>query len=341
MWLSRLCRSAVAAAWLSSLAAPLHAQIFENIGTRAQGMGGAFVAVADDATASWWNPAGLASGAYFNGVLEWGRLTEPKDPGSLGPAARATPRSFAAAFPSLGLSYYHLRISEIRPISSIAPGPAGQQDTETSSPAIRSLSFTQFGITVGQSVGESLVVGSTLKLVRHGQASQIGLPSGDPLDAADDLSVPRKTRADLDVGAMAFLGRIRVGVTLKNVGEPNFGTDLEPLRLQRKARAGVALLTPSRGAAHAWGVAFDADLTRTASVLGDVRHVAGGGEAWLANRRLGVRAGAAANTIGDLRPSWSGGLSFAASKGMYLDAAITSGADKTLKAWSTSVRLTL
>src|SRR5262245_15106390 len=103
MWLSRSCRSVVAAAWLVSLAAPLHAQIFESIGTRAQGMGGAFVAVADDATATWWNPAGLASGAYFNGLLEWGRLTEPRDPGSLGPAARVTPRAFAAALPSLGL----------------------------------------------------------------------------------------------------------------------------------------------------------------------------------------------------------------------------------------------
>src|SRR5881398_1203079 len=42
------------------------AQSFELVGIRAQGMGGAFVAVADDASATWWNPAGLASGAYFN-----------------------------------------------------------------------------------------------------------------------------------------------------------------------------------------------------------------------------------------------------------------------------------
>ncbi len=40
---------------------------------RAQGMGGAFVGVADDATASWWNPAGLATGAYFNVVIEKGQ----------------------------------------------------------------------------------------------------------------------------------------------------------------------------------------------------------------------------------------------------------------------------
>ena len=41
-------------------------EAFECIGTRAQGMGGAFVGVADDASAVYWNPAGLAGGAYFS-----------------------------------------------------------------------------------------------------------------------------------------------------------------------------------------------------------------------------------------------------------------------------------
>ena len=42
------------------------AQTFETVGTRAAGMGGAFVAVADDASAVYWNPAGLASAAYLS-----------------------------------------------------------------------------------------------------------------------------------------------------------------------------------------------------------------------------------------------------------------------------------
>ena len=33
------------------------------VGTRASGMAGAFVAVADDATAVYWNPAGVATGS--------------------------------------------------------------------------------------------------------------------------------------------------------------------------------------------------------------------------------------------------------------------------------------
>ena len=36
---------------------PASAQIVESVGHRALGMGGAFVAVADDSTATWWNPA--------------------------------------------------------------------------------------------------------------------------------------------------------------------------------------------------------------------------------------------------------------------------------------------
>ena len=33
-------------------------------------MGGAFVAVADDASAVYWNPGGLAAAAYFSLVVD-------------------------------------------------------------------------------------------------------------------------------------------------------------------------------------------------------------------------------------------------------------------------------
>ena len=55
------------------------AQTFETFGIRAQGMGGAFVAVSDDATATWWNPAGLATGGFFDSVVQNGSTTEPDD----------------------------------------------------------------------------------------------------------------------------------------------------------------------------------------------------------------------------------------------------------------------
>src|SRR5438309_6792926 len=113
-------RAFLPAIFFAAFAVPAGAQTFETIGIRAQGMGGAFVAIADDATAGWWNPAGLASGAYFNTVLEQGRAVDP---------SRSRASGFSLAFPALGLGYYRLQISEIRPSSGyIALYAASRQD---------------------------------------------------------------------------------------------------------------------------------------------------------------------------------------------------------------------
>ena len=53
----------------------------QSTGTRAAGMGEAFVAVADDATSIYWNPAGMATGAYLSFVLDYGQnRAEPPSP---------------------------------------------------------------------------------------------------------------------------------------------------------------------------------------------------------------------------------------------------------------------
>src|SRR5437867_7555080 len=96
-------------------AVPARAQIFESIGIRAQGMAGAFVAVADDSTATWWNPAGLATAAYFSSTLEHGKTEQPRDAPAAGPAALGTTSGFSLGIPAFGVSYYRLRISEIAP----------------------------------------------------------------------------------------------------------------------------------------------------------------------------------------------------------------------------------
>jgi hypothetical protein len=166
------------------------AQEYEAIGIRAQGMGGAFVALADDATASWWNPAGLATGAYLNSIFEYGR-----------PDDSARPKGVALAFPALGVSYYRLNISEIQPISSTATNVANRQDQGSAGVDLRQLEVTQYGVTVGQSVGSHLVLGSTLKLVRGGG----------------------NTTGDLDIGVMVSGGIVRAGVAVRNAAEPKLG----------------------------------------------------------------------------------------------------------------------
>src|ERR1041384_681860 len=98
-----LVRAALAAAMVV-VCSPAFAQMYEAVGIRAQGMGGAFVAIADDASATWWNPAGLASGTLFSGILERRYAVDPSDEGTLGTAF---------SVPSLGVSYYRLRLPRL------------------------------------------------------------------------------------------------------------------------------------------------------------------------------------------------------------------------------------
>jgi len=62
-------------------------------GTRALGMGGAFSAVADDATAAWWNPAGLSS-LLADGVI--GRCVVFERTGLIGDVRKAIVSALAS-----------------------------------------------------------------------------------------------------------------------------------------------------------------------------------------------------------------------------------------------------
>lgn len=301
-------------------------------------MAGAFVALADDSTATWWNPAGLASGAYFSGTLGHARSTSPADP-PVGQAARRTSvTEFSIAFPALGLSYYRFQISGIAPVSSTAEGAADRQDPQSLMSTVRSARVNQYGATVGQSVGEHLVVGSTVKLVRAGMAAQAR--GGDvSLSSAEDLDVSLGTRPDLDLGAMVELGHVRVGATVKNVTEPRFTAGSASLTLARQARAGVAYQSQPGALFRGFTATADVDLTTTRTIVGDVRHVAGGAETWLGQGRLGIRGGVSANTIGERRPAGSVGVSVRVTRAVYLNASKTAGRDRAVSGWSASLGL--
>ena len=300
----RLCvralRPAAAAVALMVLCpATGRAQIYESIGIRAQGMSGAFVAVSDDATTTWWNPAGLASGGYLSGLIEFDRVENP---------ASTRARAVAINVPSLGLSYYRLALNGMRPRDPIASGSASREDQGV---------LSQFGATVGQSVGPHLVLGSTLKLVRA-----LG-----------------ETRADLDAGAMAALGRVRLGVAVKNLRTPEFSEGDQRIELARQVRAGASVKAGPPNRAEIT-VAVDADLTTTPTAVGDERHLATGVEAWLANRSVGLRAGVGVNTIGESRRSGSVGASVGLRGGIYLDGQVTRGSDQARNGWGFALRVT-
>ena len=340
---SLVVRTAAAIALLFVSAIAARAQIYESVGIRAQGMGGAFVAVADDATATWWNPAGLATGAYGNALIEYGLMQEPRvatDAGAALPSWRTNARGLAMAFPAMGLSYYRLRFSEVRPVASTATTSLSREDQGRVPVLSTSLVLQQFGATVGQSVGRHLVLGSTVKVVRGAIGAAVGVAADASLGSASGLGGDTETHLDLDVGLMGKFGAFRVGAAAKNVREPQFGTGADRTSLQRQIRAGLAVTSTQHGTVGPMTFAVDADLSRTRTATGDARHVAAGAEAWVFGRSLGLRGGVSGNTLGAVRPAAGAGLSLALRSGTYLDGAATLGADQERRGWGVALRAT-
>ena len=318
-------RSVVVGLVVAAMAAPAGAQSFEAVGTRAAGMGGAFVAVADDASAAYWNPAGFAAGSYFSLVLDR-NSAEVKPP--VGPAANQSGLLIALGMPALGLSYYGLRSRTVAPAAV----------TETGNVLLEAdtLVTHHAGVTFIQSVVRGLAVGGTLKLVR-GYASSLLAPAtarDGLLDSGNSGPSRGETHADADLGVMASVGKLKAGVTLRNASEPSFDTpDGKPLRLDRQARAGVSFV-PVAG----WIVAADSDILEMEGPYGPSRRLAAGTEGRL-HRRATVRGGFSLNTAdGDRARSYSVGGSFAATASVFFDFQYTGGSDRAPQGWGVAAR---
>ncbi len=335
----RLAAVALALAW----APPAGAQTFETVGTRALGMGGAFVAVADDATATWWNPAGLATGAIMDVVLARQQLDTRGDPDARLPAGRRAGTVIALTTPALGLSYYRLRLTEIRDSDATGAASAGRQEERADLP-LRVLGVSQVGITVLQTVIPGLHVGTTLKYLRAGGAATTAAGGGtadDLLDEAARLKIESRNAFDLDVGVMASVGALRAGATVKNVRQPTFtaaGSGLEQ-RLDRQVRAGLAVDVAAAGGPPLI-LALDADLRSVPTAFGPRRNLAVGAEQWVLARRVGVRAGIRVDTLGERRPAGAAGVSIGTRSGLYVEGQMTRGGDAADRGWTVGVRVT-
>jgi hypothetical protein len=89
----------------------------EVLGVRAQGMAGAFVAVADDATAVYWNPAGLGTGDFVSVLLERSHVSLPDGPGGEPRALRTG--AILIGTPPLGAGYYRLGSTHVVPVTVV------------------------------------------------------------------------------------------------------------------------------------------------------------------------------------------------------------------------------
>jgi hypothetical protein len=326
------------------------AQTMEVVGTRALGMGGAFVAVADDPSAVYWNPAGLPRMGVINLGLEWQSFETGHDtPTYLDPAAGGSSTLVALTTPPLGVAYYRLRQTNLFPTppGELPPGTAfsnggGPRDATLFHDGLgTSLVTHHIGASLVQSIGERVDVATTIRYVRA-EASVVPRSVGAErhgedaeLNAVADWPGKGSQTVDLDVAAMVMLGRgVRAGLIVRNLREPEFDTPIDgiALTLERQARAGVAWHGESAT------VAVDVDLLETQSVLGPRRHVAVGGEQWFANRRLGARAGFRLNTVENALPAGSAGVSVRLTSSIFADAQITRGSSERDRSWGISLR---
>jgi hypothetical protein len=322
-------------------ATPGAAQGLETLGSRAAAMA-AFVAVADDASAVAWNPAGLVSGPFFNVQLDLGRFTKRPDgfPASSDSADRVGATLVAIGTTPLGLAYYRLVQTSLRPFSPAVVGTPDRQNTQL---RVQTLVTSQLGATVQQSIGEFLTLGATVKLVRGSAGTAVVRAEtwGEALDAADMVPRDSSTRGDVDLGAMVAAGQFRAGVVVRNVTAPSFGRDVDGggrQTLERHARVGLAWADRWPGIS-ATVLSLDADLTRVETSSGDRRDVAAGIERWAWGRRVGVRGGFRASTVGDARPVVSAGGSYAVRGGVYVDAFVARGSSDE-RGWGVAARVT-
>ena len=308
------------------------------LGTRAAGMAGAFVGVADDASAVYWNPAGLATGAIVSVVVTFSdEKTAPRDVQTAA-AERHTGRMVALSLPPIGIAYYRIGAYGASVATPAVTGPPSREEVRRS---VQALTTSTVGVSLLQSLTDHIVVGATPKVVRGSAAFGVSgaLVAADALSAAADLDGRSDTAFDVDAALMIAVERIRIGLVARNLTTPSFATadDGGEIELSRELRAGFA-----------WGsqwpansrvtLSVDADLARRVTPFGDRRDIAAGVETWSRDRRLELRGGARRSTIGAARGAVTGGASYAVRPSTFVEGHVAVG-ERSERGWSLGVRM--
>jgi hypothetical protein len=218
--------------------------------------------------------------------------------------------------PVLGFSHY--RMHTVQAFPDRQNGGSGRVPAGT-------LTTSTTGITLVQSIVPSLVVGTTLKIVRGGFEA-----------------MEKRTVTDLDAGVMwATTAGLRLGVTARNLRQPEFTSDFGPVKVERIVRGGVAFAPRAVGSGvHGpLTVAFDADLTDT-GIGGNSRMAAFGAEYWLIHGIVGVRSGVKWAAKGDGQQAVSGGLTVRLPRSVFVEGQLTEPDEDTEREWTVGLRVT-
>ncbi len=283
---------------------------FEVVGARALGMGGAFVAVADDANATFWNPAGLVKGPIAGLTIAEDRFHFRDPDGPPAPeAGRFSAQSVAFGAWPVGVSF--LRVSA-----------AGIVGSASEAGGAYALTTSHVGFTVLQSLGDFVVVGATAKYIR-GSAGFSALPASSAARTFEEALGARQAsrgKFDLDIGVVAGSDRVRAAAAFKNLQRPGFLTSGgRAIYLERQARFGLAV-SPRDGLT----LAIDLGLDTADPLVGLRRTIAVGGDARLSDRIL-MRAGMRWDRARATRPIGAFGGSVSIRRGLWLDGYVTRG----------------
>jgi hypothetical protein len=286
-----------------------------QVGTRAAGMAGAFVAVADDATAVYWNPAGVGTGPFVSAVFDAGRFRTGSSERQRVAAEEDTSAVVAISATAVGLAYYRLgSYGTARAAEAAALTPHDREEVRSS---VHALTTSTVGVSLVHSLNEHIIVGVTPKVMRG---------SG-------------RNALDVDAGLVTWVSRFRFGLVGRNLTRPAFGSDEGGLvELDREVTIGGAWGLGWTGISRVI-VSVDADLTSRPTLTGDRRDVAAGVETWWLQQRLGLRGGMRRSTIGDSRGAVTAGISGGLRPGMLLEAHVGIGSDDE-RSWSLGARMT-
>ena len=298
----------IAAALTLAIAPAVAAQ--GTVGTRASGMAGAFVAVADDATAVYWNPAGVATGSIVSVVLDAGhsRLALPELQATA--YKGDTVGTVALAATAIGLALYRFEAYGTRADEPAVLDPRSREEVGR---RVHAITTATAGVSLVHSLTEHIVIGATPKLIRGGG----------------------HFAADVDAGVMAWVDQFRVGLVARNLTTPRFGED--GIELDREVRIGGAWGSGWTGISRVI-VSADADVLSRPAPGGDRRDVAAGVETWWLEQRLGLRGGLRRSTIGDARAAVAAGISAGLKPGLLVEAHVVRGRDAE-RSWSVGARM--
>jgi len=171
-----------------------------DVGVRALGMGGAFVAVADDSTATYWNPAGLVQ--LQAQELSFSRNLKKKDR----PATQATLEF--RDFVNKDVMQENF-LTYARPLGEkAAVGLLWISDkTHFDSPSVPFITQDTFGLSYGTRIDEMTSIGVSVRFVNTHQEIRATVPSGNNYGASAtgtgfDIGLLRKINEQWQVGLL-------------------------------------------------------------------------------------------------------------------------------------------